>query len=422
MSFQRHRVPTPRRPPRQSGFTLIELLVAFAVFVGILVAVLLLFNFSYKLARDQTYVSDMQQSLRFGQQDLMRMVRMAGRGGFGRGDDLPDGLAVAVESNVAANTYIGADATTPAVVEGTDILTIRGLFNSPIYQVNPAAGEFIIDNPPSTGTIRLRDPSPQTGAPQSLQPLVDAINADITEPILLVSPLDDSIFAVVELDPDACAINAVDGSRTTDLTLAFNVVGKYSWLTPGGLGFPATLRSVAFVGILEEYRFYVRETFAIPGDTSSELVPRLSRAQFFPDSLDTPYANDDANLRVDLADNILDFQVALGIDTDETNDAEEDLANPDSDDWLYNDAGDDDTEARWDVVPASVPPRTPDLYYIRLTTLARTDRPELTYISPAIDNLEDHVLNEPDNPSGTEMERRRYRRWLMRTVVDLRNL
>jgi hypothetical protein len=345
---------------------------------------------------------------------------MAGRGGFGRGDDLPDGLAVAVESNVAADTHIGADASTPAVLEGTDILTVRGIFNSPIYQVNPAAGDFTIDNPPSTGTIRLRDPNPQTGAPQSLQPLVDAINADIEEPILMVSPLDDSIFAVVELDPDASTINILEGTTPVDVTIAFDVVGKYNWLS-GGV-FPGALRSVAFVGILEEYRYYVRETFAIPGDDTSELIPRLSRAQFFPDGLDTPYANDAANLRVDLADNILDFQVALGIDTNESDEAEEDLANPDNDDWLYNDAGDDDSEDRWDEVPASVPPRVPELFYIRLSTLARTDRPELSYVSPAIDSIEDHVLAEPADPTGAAMERRRYRRWLMRTVVDMRNL
>ena len=417
----RRSYPTGRRPQRRAGFTVIELLVAFTIFVGILVAVLAMFDFSYKLARDQTYVADMQQSLRIAQHDLVRIVRMAGRGGFGRGADLPNGLAVAVDNNVAAGSTIGA-AGTPAVVTGTDILTIRGIFNTPFYQVNPAAGEFTLDTPPSQGTVRLRDPNPQTGAPQSLQALDDAINAmpPVAEPILLVSPLDDTIFAVVELDVGASSVNARDAGRPIDVTIAFDVVAKYGPLY-GGV-FPAALRSVAFVGILEEYRFYVRENFAIPGDNTSELIPRLARARFFPDGVDTPYANDVANLRIDLADNILDFQVALGIDTDESNEIEEDLANPDTDDWLYNDPGDDDTEARWDIVPASAPPRQSDLFYLRLTTLARTDRPGLRYISPPIANLEDHVLNEPANPTGVAMENRRYRRWLMRTTVDLRNL
>jgi type II secretory pathway pseudopilin PulG len=412
---------TGRRPQRQTGFTIIELLVAFGVFVGILVAVLAMFNFSYKLARDQTYVADMQQSLRIAQHDLMRVVRMAGRGGFGRGADLPQGLAVAVENNVAAGTTIGAGGT-PSVLAGTDILTIRGIFNSPLYQINPAAGDFTIDDPPSQGTIRIRDPNPQTGAPQSLQPLDDAINASpaISEPILLVSPMSDAIFAVVELNAGNSTVNIRESGRAIDVTLAFDVVAKYDPLH-GGV-FPTTLRSVAFAGILEEYRYYVRENFAIPGDNTSDLVPRLARARFFPDGLDTPYANNAANLGIDLADNILDFQVALGIDTDETNEAEESLANPDTDDWMFNDAGDDEDDVSWDIVPGSVPTRVPRLFYLRLTTLARTDRPELRYVSPPIDSLEDHVLNEPANPTGAAMEIRRYRRWLMQTTVDLRNL
>jgi type II secretory pathway pseudopilin PulG len=410
-----------RHQQRQGGFTVIELIVAFGIFVGILVAVLALFNFSYKLARDQTYMADMQQSLRIAQHDLMRIVRMAGRGGFGRGDDLPQGLAVAIDNNVPDGTTIGAGGS-PEVLPETDILTVRGVFSTPIYQINPAAGDFTIDAAATNGTIRIRDPNPQTGAPQSLQPLDDAINGTpaIAEPILLVSPLDDAIFAIVELDPASSTINIVDAGRPIDVTLAFDVVAKYAPLY-GGV-FPATLRSVAFVGILEEYRYYVRENFAIAGDDTSQLVPRLSRARFFPDGLDTPYANDPANLRIDMADNILDFQVALGIDTDDNDEAEEDLANPDTDDWLYNDAGDDDTEARWDVVPGSAPPRRPNLFYLRLSTLARTDSPELQYISPAIASVEDHVLGEPASPTGAQIPARRFRRWLMSTVVDMRNL
>ncbi len=408
------------RPRRPAGFTLVELIVAFAVFVGILVAVLVLFDFSYKLARDQTYVADMQQSLRMAQHDLTRMVRMAGRGGFGRGPDLPQGLAVAVDNNVPDGTTIGAGGS-PEVLPSTDILTIRGIFSTPFYQINPAGGDFTIDSPPSSGTLRIRDPNPQTGAPQSLQPLVDAINAvpPVKEPILLVSPLDDSIFAIVELDPGGSTVNAYDAGKPIDVTLAFKVDAKYDPLHGGA--FPAQLRSVAFVGILEEYRFYIRETFADAADPAS-LVPRLSRARFFPDGADTPYANDPSNLTVDLADNILDFQVALGIDTDETDEIEEDPANPGNDDWLYNSPADDDTEGRWDIVPLSVPNRVPDLFYLRLTTLARTDRPELRYVSPAIANIEDHVLAEPDDPTGADLPPRRHRRWLMRTIVDMRNL
>lgn len=79
----------------RAGFTLIELLVSMVVFLGILVAMFAVFNANYKLAQVQTHVANMQQSLRIAQHDLVRMVRMAGRGGLSRGT-LPQGLAVAV--------------------------------------------------------------------------------------------------------------------------------------------------------------------------------------------------------------------------------------------------------------------------------------------------------------------------------------
>ena len=57
------------------------------------------------------------------------------------------------------------------------------------YRANDGSGEFVINRK-----------SP-TGVPQSLKPFEDAIAnlADVKEAILLVSPLDDSIYAVVEM-------------------------------------------------------------------------------------------------------------------------------------------------------------------------------------------------------------------------------
>src|SRR5436309_13597447 len=124
---------------RQRGFTLIEVTVSLFVTVIILLGVLALFDFSNKLARAQTNVSDMQQSLRVAQTDAIAMIRMAGRGGLPLGT-LPGGLAVAVSDNVTEPTYIGGAGKTdpPATVPGTDVLTVRGVFSSPIYQVNTA--------------------------------------------------------------------------------------------------------------------------------------------------------------------------------------------------------------------------------------------------------------------------------------------
>ena len=91
--------------------------------------------------------------------------------------------------------------------------------------------------------------------------------------LLLVSPLADSIFAVVELDP----VNS-DVTDPNNVSLAFRFVGgSHTDRLPGPHGkrrFPARpdLRWPSSA-VLEEYRYYVREERAIPGDDTSELRP-----------------------------------------------------------------------------------------------------------------------------------------------------
>lgn len=414
----RSRTPTAGR--RGAGFTLVELLVSLSVSVGILVAMLALFTSNVKLARAQINVTEMQQSMRVAQHELVRMVRMAGRGGLPRGG-LPLGQALALTKNVAQGTTIG-DTGTPRVLADTDILTLRGVFNTPYYQVNPAGGNFALDDPgnPTSGWVRLQNPNPSTGIAQDLTGLAAGLEATtpIAEPLLIVSALNDETLAVVEVIPGGSTVER-KGDEVTAITLAFDIKAEYLPLSTGGV-YPPSLTNVAFVGVLEEYRYYVREAYEI---TTSELTPRLARARFFPGT-DEPYAGNATNLAVDLADNILDFQVALGIDVDDNSVVDDQPPlTPESDEWLYNHSADDDTQARWNTVPGSIPNRVPDLSYVRLSTLARTDRPDLKYVSPPIDQIEDHVLGEPTIPaSQAELERRSYRRWQLQTVVDLRNI
>ena len=69
---------------RQAGFTLIEMIVSLIVLVQIIGVALLLFQFNGRVTRTQTRLSEMQQSLRVGQNEMVRMVRMVGRGGLQR--------------------------------------------------------------------------------------------------------------------------------------------------------------------------------------------------------------------------------------------------------------------------------------------------------------------------------------------------
>ena len=438
----RHSNHRPTSSSRARGYSLIELIVSLAITVIVLLGLFQIFEKNTEVARIQTQVSDMQQSLRVAQNEMARMIRMTGRGGLqailnNQGNRLMPGLEV--QDNVAADTYAVPGINDTKVLEGTDVLSIRGVFTSPIYQINNAdpTSVTLLDSSgiPTTdpqsavrGQIIVRNPSP-TGIPQNLQPLEDAIGDGNPEALILVSPIDESIYAVVELDPDNSQIN-FPGSQ---LTVAFSINGgtyttQYRDLYLSGTGpgplLPTALSSVATVGILEELRFYVR-------DPDPDPVPSLAVARVYPNT-DAVQGGVNTDAWLDIADGISELQVALGFDsdvgppqTDINGDGEIDVVitetdDGEDDDWLFNAPGDDPNDSPWvppwdDTIPGA--PRVPRLYYVRLNTVARIITIERNYAAPQVQRLE----NSPLATINTDAERQ-FRRHLLQTTIDLRNL
>ncbi len=413
----------------ESGFTLVELTIALFVTVEVILAVLLLFDFSSKLTRVQSNVTDMQQSLRIAQYDTVRLVRMAGRGGLPEGTSPVAlsagylGAAVAVQNNVASGTHI-SDSTSPTVVAGTDVLTIRGVFSSPVYHpLSMTLDHPTTPNLSTRGTIVVKsvipvDPLAAADAvvTQDLTPLVTAINSGIPE-ALIITGADDSVYAVVELDPGTSSTGVAG-----QVTVGFKITGDanavaFSGLSAGG-SFPAALNAIWTVGILEEYRYYVREDYAIPGNTTSDLIPKLSRAHVLPNTnvawgSGTATANA-TNLMLDIADNVTDLQVALGFDLN--GDGQVTDANSSTDEWLYNVPADAaGNVGNWNGKP---------LDYVRLNTLVRTDRRDFQYTAPLLVSIEDRLYgaSSPYNDPTTATHNRMFRRRLLQTIIDLRNL
>jgi Tfp pilus assembly protein FimT len=403
----------------QRGFTLVEAAVSLFVTTIVLLGVLALFDFSNKLARAQTNIADMQQSLRVAQSEAVGLIRMAGRGGMALGN-LPNGWAVTVRNNVPAASHIGAN-DTPEIVQGSDVLAVRGVFSTPIYQVDsitPGVLTFnLVGGVPVSGTVWVSK-TMTTQVPQNLDALKEAIDRRRPEAILLVSPRSAGTWAVVELNPDT--------SSTTDpdrILLGFTVSGgahtaSYGNFSSSGAGvFPPTLTSVGYLGLLEEHRFYVRRAFAIPNDASSDLAPKLSAARVYPGT-ETPHDGQAPNWRMDIADNVFDLQVALGVDTaaggctlktDPINCSLLETADGENDDWMFN--GEAITN------PANF--AASDLLYIRLNTLARSDRRDNKYLAPLLSRTEDNRYAASLFNTDTE---RMFRRRTLRTLIDLRNL
>jgi hypothetical protein len=100
----------------------------------------------------------------------------------------------------------------------------------------------------------------------------------------------------------------------------------------------------------------------------------------------------------------------------------------DTDDWLYNDPADDPTDAEWRLHDYVTRPGTPvRLTYVRLTTLARTSRPDPSYRAPDFDAtagtdlVEDHDYDQAPASQFKNVDNRKFRRRALTTIVDMRN-
>lgn len=390
-------------PRRRGGFSLVELLVSMAVGALLLTGVLAAFNLNSRLARVQTQIADMQQSIRVSQWDMTRITRMTGRGGlpaaieYDATDEAMKALALEIRNNVGNDTQIGG-ADSPDVVPGTDVLTVRGVFSSPIYQVNLDGGGVSPDLPTGSVTVSFLSPA---SVEQDLEPLAEAVNdaeGGETDALILVSSVG-TAYAVVELTGGTVTSG---GGQTVTVQLDYAQSGgartdDYLALTVGG-EFPEAMTQVAYVGLLEEYRYYIRD--------DPDGSDRLSRARFYPGTDDPHVTNPTA--QEDIADGVIDLQVAFGIDRDSNGVFDDDT------EWLWDEADDDPSDLAWQG-------KRP--FYLRVNTLARTNRPDPKYLDPAFAFVEDHDYGEPDKPtSPEEILQRSYRRKLLRNTVDLRNL
>ncbi len=414
----------PASGPRQRGFTLVEVTVSLFVTIIVLLGVLALFDFSNRLSRVQTNISDMQQSLRVAQSDMARLVRMAGVGDIPQSG--PDGPAVSVVNNVADNRTIddpsgasGASADIPEIVPGSDVLTIRGVFSTPVYQIVANGTSFTLSTPaaPMTGTIAIPS-QPAASLTQDLSAIKEAVTKGRKEALLLhsVSP---SAWAIVELDPGNSNIS------TDPITVAFKVqngTNTAAYLALAGGSYPLGLTTVNTVGILEEYRFYVRREYAISGDKTSDLTPKLSRARVYPGTK-APWDGDPLNWKIDVADNIFDLQIALGYDSPANGPGScsgarsrrtRSTATSTSRRTARTTTG--CTTAGPPIAASFINSR---LYYVRVSTLARTDRRDKDYQSASLVRVEDNTYDI--SPFNTRNERM-YRHRILRTVIDMRNL
>ncbi|MCP4250944.1 MAG: hypothetical protein GY778_28235 [bacterium] len=484
------------RAARQAGFSLVELLVSLIIMAEILIGLLILFDNSNKLARAQTQVAEIQQSLRVGQSEVVRFARMAGIGGLpitrlvlpgGEPADPGDyttllgafprsGYAVSVLNDVPHVTIVEAvnpGAATPGtdfVLPRSDVLIVRGVFSTPLYYVDPQLdledpiagpqGVCIPERVRVVGDTWEDYPQDTTLLGGRLQ---DAETASVAVALSLRDTLNPNAYGIFEFDHDNLGnvltpTDCDDVSMTECVGTAATAFGTpqciqffldldetaapgdgYANLSTGTIlqagGHPVVLdpgppvsaveypTAASSIGLLEEFRFFVRVEHEVPGNAATRLTPVLSRASFLP-------GTDEQIDRVDIADNVIDLQIAIGVDDNDDGLVTEDTSGAGGDDEiLYNHAND---------TTSSVSPyayREPagavtwydtevEFHFLRINTLVQARFPSRDQIAPNLGTIED--LNRGLNFTvGTEnyqfnTERLYQRRWLQ-TVVALRN-
>lgn len=440
---------------RSAGFSLVEMVVTLAILTMVIIAALTLVDSGNRITRSQTDIADLQNNHRVAQQEMIRMLGMAGIGGLAEGIDpatggdstagvFPAGLALAVTNNVGSNTRL-AGITTPLVVEGSDILTVRGVFSTPVYFIEPQQ-PLTLDPDGRTSIVLQRNP--ELGVMQDLEPLRQELAAALAdsprraEAVIVRDRFNPGAFAVLELDPMATVPGTTgDASLTVGLILSSNdsdqkyadeygrmalgtslLQGSGGSLVPlpeGGISVQLP-RVIGTLGLLEEYRFYVRQEWDVAGDSTSRLKPALARARFYPGTNDLhPEAS------IDVSDGVLDLQIALGVDLPPGDgrvadgfDARGLAVDLDEDEVLFNHPGDDDgltpppgTRA-WATLEAQV-------LFARVNTVIQAAHPDRNFPGREIGVIEDHdfagsVFNTQDNI--------KVRKRHLQTLVKLRNL
>ena len=284
----------------EGGASLIETLVAFGLTVAVSAFALSLFGLHQHLARAQLDDSALQQAQQAAHRELRRGLRAAGRGGIARqspGQEARPDLAAFVEKDVAAGHPVGG----LTAAEGTDVLVVRGVMNGPLYWVE----DVDVDPTVARGWVEVLAETPG-GVHQPLAMLQDA-GAAGDDALLLVSGVA-PVHAVVPITEVA----ASGRGRGRRLRVHFHtdasrgpVAGAYLGMSSGGAWPGGPMRVVERVGVLEEWRFYIR-----PPDPRSGHGPQLAMARLYPGT-GIAWRRRNSNLLQPIADDLIDLDVTV---------------------------------------------------------------------------------------------------------------
>ena len=271
------------------GFTLIEVVVAMAVFAIFMIGILNLLDTSTKISEIEKALSDTQENVRFAAYHLMRTTRMTGGAGMKFADN-ESGPGHWIAGELLSNQ--SGSVTTPYplgsidVLDGTDVLTVRGFFEVPPFFVDKTAVKT------SLGRIEIEE----SAAGRLINPGIDAV--DVAQlagrGLVFMGELDRGEYSVGQVGESSTLVDEAP-NRTLTVMISDAPSAWWTGINPSGAA-SAPPAEVFQVGVLDTYTYFVDPEF------------RLMRLRADGSALG-------ATLQP-VAINIGGLQVALGVDTD----------------------------------------------------------------------------------------------------------
>jgi prepilin-type N-terminal cleavage/methylation domain-containing protein len=456
----------------ERGFTLAEMIVVVFLLSVAMLGILAVFDASARINKSETEVADAQGAVRFGVYQMSSTIRMAGSGGLfvtqavlnhADPDLVASGITVTNSAdlnsydNVETGTVVtGLDGPHP-VRPGTDMIEVRGVFNSPLLGFDQTAQNGCL---PCTGSVPLTAKA-TVGSPLLGQHInEDVANRPQFEAIdALTAPLDPPtsappMYVIVSQNDDlhnGCSQpNAQNPNPQPHYTQPTYRVGRISQATKlvasgtfGNVDFGDTIAAefdnefpsatgsapvqplagwLRHAGIMEDIVYFV--------DNRDPAHPVLAQGARRGAAFDV----------IPLADDVEDMQIAYGVDTNNNemvdrltapnppSDPDLNVSNqPQGDKWVPNVAGSDNP-----VTGTAKPYRTTDfvanaagalsthcarLHGVMISLLARSKNSDPTYRAPlAVGLTLMNALTPTPGPSPLQ-----YRRRVQTLKINLRN-
>jgi prepilin-type N-terminal cleavage/methylation domain-containing protein len=143
------RIATAPRFSSEHGFTLVEMIVVTLLLLVAMLGLLAVFDASARINKNETDLADAQGAVRYGIYHMTRVIRMAGAGGLyitqavlNHSDPALPGILPNAQSydNVSGMTVTDQTGTPIRVKDGTDVIEIRGVVQSPLLGFDQQTG------------------------------------------------------------------------------------------------------------------------------------------------------------------------------------------------------------------------------------------------------------------------------------------